>query len=309
MTLPDFLVIGAMRAGTTALYRFLMQHPQIYLSPIKEPKFFALENHPLDFRGPGDRVRMRRDARVSRDSYAALFRDAPAASAVGEASTLYLYSDTAPLAIRRLRPDVRLIAVLRHPVDRAYSAYLHMVKKGWEPLRDFRAALLAEDERLREHWAPDTWPYRHMGFYAAQLARYVSLFDREQVRVYLYEDLCARPVPVLQDMFRFLGVDAGFVPDVSLRYNVSGIPRSARLQALINRPPRLKTAVETVLPERWRVRLGLAVHRWNLTRPALDEETRRDLLDGYREDVLRLEDLIRRDLSGWLAERSVALPR
>ena len=306
MTLPNFLVIGAMRAGTTALYRFLMQHPRIYMSPIKEPKFFALENHPLDFLGPGDRARMRRDARTTQESYRELFRGASTESAVGEASTFYLYSTEAPVNIHRRAPNMRLIAVLRHPAERAYSAYLHMVRRGFEPLRDFHAALQAEAERSRAGWAPDNWHYRQMGFYATQLERYFSLFDRKQVRVYLYEDFCADPVGTLQDMFRFLGVDPEFVPDVSLRYNVSGIPRSRRLQALINRP---RTALGKPLPEAWRLRIGLAVQRWNLTRPALGDEVWRDLLEGYREDMLRLEDLIRRDLSGWLGGRGAVLRR
>ncbi len=301
MTMPNFLLIGAMKAGTTAIYRFLMQHPQIYMSPIKEPKFFALENHPLDFRGPGDRARMQRHARTSLESYRALFQGASTQSAIGEASTLYLYSPEAPARIRRYVPGMKLIAVLRHPVERAYAAYLHMVKQGLEPFEDVRVALQAEDQRVLDHWAPDNWHYRRKGFYGAQLERYLALFDREQVRTYLYEEFCARPVAVLQDMFRFLEVDACFVPDVSLRYNADGIPRSKHLQRFLNDPSRLKRYLEAGLPETLRARIGLAVRRWNLVRPALDRDVRRQLLEGYREDSLKLQDVIRRDLSAWLS--------
>ena len=168
VALPNFLIIGAAKAGTTSLYRYLEQHPEVYMSPVKEPKFFALGGERLDYRGPGDEARMRGASVTSLEDYRELFRGVSTETAVGEASTLYLYSERAAARIKHHVPDVKLIAVLRNPVDRAYSDFLHLVRDGIEPLTDFPQALEAEESRIRSRWAP-MWHYRRRGFYHPQL--------------------------------------------------------------------------------------------------------------------------------------------
>ena len=147
--LPNFLVIGTGRAGTTSLYHYLAQHPQIFMSPVKEPKFFALEGHSLDFRGPGDE-RIRAETTTTLSAYRQLFDGVRDEIAVGEASTLYLSHETAPDAIARYVPDVRLIALLRDPAARAHSAFQHLTRDGWEPLAEFEEALRDEPRRIAE---------------------------------------------------------------------------------------------------------------------------------------------------------------
>ena len=304
MTLPNFLIIGAMKSGTTSLYHYLKQHPQVYMSSIKEPNFFALEGSDLDFNGAEGRERIQRWVRqesvTNIEEYLALFRRAANETAIGEASPLYLYSPEAPYRIRHYVPEAKLIAILRNPVERAYSAFLYMTRDGREPLGEFSQALQAEESRIRDHWEW-IWHYRHLGFYYTQLRRYFDVFDKNQIKVYLYEDLRADLPSVVRDIFRFLEVDESFVPDTSLRLNVSGTPKNGLLPRLIFRRNPVKAALRPLFPQVLRQRISESLRSQYLVEaPPLAPEVRRELLEAYRDDVLKLETLIGRDLSGWL---------
>ena len=295
--LPNFLVIGAAKCGTTSLYHYLGQHPEVFMSPVKEPRFFALEGHPLDFRGPGDE-RYRIGTATTLDAYRQLFEGVEDELAIGEASVLYQHHPNAAEAIARHIPDVKLIAVLRNPVDRAYSGFMVKLRDSIEPLDDFEQALQAESQRIADGWYY-TWHYRDQGFYHRNLSRYFERFDRSRIRVYLYEDFNRDPEGTLTDVFRFLGVDDGFRPDLRTRFNASGRPRSARLQRLLTQPHPVKEAAKAVIPEELGHRVIARVQRPNLVRPPLSARTRASLVGGYRDDISRLEGLIGRDLSDW----------
>lgn len=304
--MPNFLIVGAQKAGTTALYQYLKQHPDVYMSPVKEPHFLAFEARKLDFRGPRDRETLGHMVVGDEGAYRDLFAAAGGEKARGEASAMYLYIPDAVGGIGRHAPDAKLVAVLRNPADRAYSSFLHMVRDGREPIPEFGRALAAEEGRIRGNWSP-IWHYRQMGFYHDQISRYQEAFGQEQLRVYLYEDLEKNPEGVLRDIHEFIGVDPSFVPDVSSRYNVSGVPKSKRLHALhrfLLRPNPVKAAFKPLLPKGLRRRMVEGslntLRNRNLVKPPFPEEVRRDLIEGYREDVSRLETLIGRDLSGWL---------
>ncbi|MBA2713838.1 MAG: sulfotransferase [Rubrobacteraceae bacterium] len=301
MTMPNFLIIGAGKSGTTSLYHYLRQHPEVYMSPVKEPKFFAVEGKELDFRGPNDDMSMNRGSVTSIEAYRDLFRGVTDEKAIGEASPLYLHSPEAPSRIKHYIPEARLIAILRDPVQRAYSSFLQRVQKGQEPLRDFAEALREEENRMRDNWAP-RWYSKRIGFYYAHLRRYYDLFEGDRIRVYLNEDLKADPVCIARDVFRFLEVDDTFMPDISLRYNVSGVPRSAALQTFLSKPNPAKDVLKLFLSEKLRQRIAVSLENRNIAGPPppLDPGVRKELVDLYREDILNLEKLIGRDLSGWL---------
>jgi hypothetical protein len=300
--LPNFLIIGAAKSGTTSLYRYLRQHPDVYMPAVKEPRFFAYAEDPPPMNGPGDeRTNEAAGAVYTRDAYRQLFAEATTETAVGEASPNYLYSATAPRLIHEHLPEARLIAILRHPVERAYSHFLHLVRSGREPLRDFGAALDAEPERIAAGWEW-SWHYRHMGCYGEQLARYLEHVDREQLTVYLFEDFTADPVALAQDIFRVLGVDDAFVPDTSMRYEASGVPKSDRFQRFLLNPDHwIRRISRFLIPEPVRERLLIRMKNVNLEKPPLEPDVRERLTAAYRDDVLRLQDLIDRDLSAWLA--------
>jgi hypothetical protein len=179
---------------------------------------------------------------------------------------------------------------------------LHTVRSGRERL-GFREALRAEEERIRAEWEW-IWHYKTVGFYYEQVKRYYNAFGSERIRTYLYEDLSESPISVSQDIFRFLDVDDSFVPDASLRHNVSGTPKSRALLAFLKKPNPLKTALRPLLPEKTRKRLSVNLQNRNLTKaPPMPQEARAELIEAYREDVERLQELIGRDLSRWLGAK------
>jgi hypothetical protein len=294
---PNFLIIGAAKSGTTALYQYLKQHPQVFMSPLKEPRFFAHENRPPEWGGPGDEL-YRAATVTDLVAYVGLFHGAGDASAVGEASTQYLYAEKAPECIRRYIPRAKLVAILRNPAEVAHAAFLHKRREGFEPFASFERALAEEDERARAGWSP-LWLYRRRGFYHEHLRRYYETFPREQLKVFLHEDFTADPAGVMRELFRFLGVDDSFAPDMSYRPNLSGVPRSRVLYRWLEKSPlRYAPAAPGIGRIKWRAVSGL--RSWNLSKPKLAAETRARLLAGYRDDILKLQDLIGRDLSRWL---------
>jgi len=161
MNMPNFLIIGAPKSGTTSLAQYLGQHPEVYISPKKEPYFFAFENEQVDFLGPGiqgkDHI-INSAVVVDLEEYRRLFQGVSNEVAIGEASTLYLSFPKAAERIKYHIPDVKLIAILRDPADRAYSGFMHSLRDNCEPIADFAQALAAEEERIKLNWGP-LWRY------------------------------------------------------------------------------------------------------------------------------------------------------
>ena len=301
MILPNFLIIGAPKAGTSSLYEYLKQHPQIYMSPAKEPHFFGLENSKIDFRGPGDLDRYS-NAVTNIEDYLKLFQGVTDEIAIGEASTSYLSSLKAPERIKHHIPDVKMIVILRNPVDSAYASYLHLVRDGDEKTKDFATALQKEAERIANNWE-GIWHYQQRGFYYAQLKRYFDLFDPQQIKVYRYEDYTQNFSEVMKDVFQFLGVNSSFIVDTSWRYNVSAMPKNFWLNSLLIKPNYLKSTVNTILPKNLRKNIANSLNNWNLNqykKPELPWELRVKLTKAYRQNILQLQDLIQQDLSLWL---------
>jgi len=300
MTMPNFLIIGTAKAGTTSLYHYLKQHPEIYMSPKKEPRFFAFEGRQPDFKGPGDQIHINTTTITGIDDYKSLFSNAKREKAIGEASVIYLYySEAASVCIKHYIPDAKLIAILRDPVDRAFSAFTHLVRDGHERLTDFERAIEEEDRRVRDNWTP-MWHYTRRGLYYDQLRRYFQLFDRERIGVWIYEDFKSDPFALLGEIFRFLEVDDSFTPDTSLRYNPSGIPKNRPLQTTLARLSRLKPYLNPRLSDA-ATRIATKVRRWNMDAPPqLSLQSRARLIEIFRPDIEKLQELIGRDFSAWL---------
>jgi hypothetical protein len=318
MTMPNFFIIGAQKAGTTSLYHYLAQHPQIYMSPAKEPFFF---NHEINsngelirerFGGPGrswNPVKFTNNpVRFSNlEEYQALFEGVTDEKAIGEASVLYLYTPGTAERIKKYVPEAKVITLLRNPADRAYSAFLNAVRGGREPLLDFAQALQEEDDRIRDNWHY-VYRYRDRGLYYGQLKRYYDVFDREKIGVWLYEDLSADPSQMVQSVFRFLEVDDAFVPDTSSKHNPGSVPKNEAGRQMIRLMNTALPVVRKIIPSASKVyredtlRLHKIVQKRALIdeSPPLDSELRAELIEFYREDILKLEDLIGQDLSLWL---------
>lgn len=303
MTMPNFLIIGANKAGTTSLYRYLNQHPQVYMSPVKEPMFFTLDGNLPDRNEPSHQITLK-EAVSNIEDYRALFQNVSDQRAIGEASTSYLHCPWSAENIKRYIPDVKLIAILRDPIQRAYSNYLMYVRWGLETL-SFAQAVRKEENRIRNDY-PMGWHYVRLGFYYEPLKHYFDLFDPAQIRVYLYEDWNIKPAEVIKDIFRFIDVNDTFVPDMSVRHNVSVMPqdklppKNKALHAFLTTPNPIKSLLRPLLPARVRQPIVAALKGQNLVKPSLSLEMRRRLIEMYREDILKLQDLIQRDLSPWL---------
>ena len=296
--LPNFIIVGVAKAGTTSLFHYLAQHPDIYMSPVKEPRFFAFEAGPPEFRGPRDE-QVRKRATRTLDGYRRLFGGVRGERAVGEASVVYLPHRGSAAAIARRIPDAKIVALLRDPVERAYSAYLYYRRDGIEPCATFEEALAAEPRRIRDGWYYH-WHYRDQGFYHRNLADYYDHFPAERIRVFLHDDLHRDPHGTLGDVFRFLDVDGAFRADVRIRHNPSCVSGSPRVHRVLTRRHPLKEALKKVVPEQWGHRAISLVMPANGEKPPVSPETRTELVAGYEDDLRQLERRTGRDLSAWL---------
>lgn len=308
MRLPDFLVIGAPRSGTTTLHYCLGQHPEVLMSPTKETNFFLFDGAtgPASGIAAQDFEAMQRRSATTLGEYVSLFAEATTKHrAVGESSPAYLLCPEVAARIKGRLPKVKLIAILRQPVEQALS--VHRVQHGIDTAgsglidRFFDAlqseTLVPEDRR-------DGLALAEYGLYHRHLLAYFEQFDRSRIKVVLYEDLVRCPDTFFPDLFRFLEVDPGYHPDLSARYNQTGVPRSALVQRALDGSQRLKRLARKVLPHDtsyWLARLHHQLRTANLG-PAkgLSPELKRELTQRYYlPDIAALEGLIGRDLSVW----------
>ena len=296
--MPNFLIIGAAKSGTTALYEFLRQHPKVFMSSLKEPNFFAFEGRIPDYQGPDDPTQFNRDVIHTLHDYRALFNGVNDETAIGEASTRYMDTPGSAERIRRHLPSARLVAILRHPADRAYSEYLMRVRDGVEPPFDFEGALRREPQRIRDHWS---WGwYVQRGCYHRQLRPYFDLFPRNQMRVLLHEDLIEDPFALIRDIFGFLGVDDDFAPVMSRSINVSGVIRNPLLRTLWTKSRGMRRTIRPVLTKSVRQRVSRFIVNREMTKMPFPPRLREALVERFRPDILQLQELIGRDLSHWL---------
>lgn len=300
MTLPNFVVIGAGKSGTTSLYFYLKQHPDIYVPTVKETNFFAVEGINLAFSGPRDDTEAKNYFQINTlEKYQALFADAAGEHAIGEVSPYYIYSPRAAQGIYRHVPNAKIICILRNPVDRAYSNYLHLFRDGREPLNSFEDAIASEDQRIKDNWSP-SWHYAHAGFYYDLLQRYFEYFSEKQIKVFLYEDYISDPQNILSQLFDFLEVDSSFQPDMSTRYNASGIPKNPLLHSLLSKRNPIRNLVKNLVPKAISDKV-VKVRNANLDKPpTLSPQVRKQLQKRYRPDIIQLQNLIQTDLSRWL---------
>jgi hypothetical protein len=287
---PDFLVIGAYKSGTSALHHAIRQHPGLFV-PSKEPNFFAFAD------GVASDRPVKPGSVVLEKDYLRLFARAGPDAVAGEVSPEYMANPAACPRIAATVPEVRLVAVLRNPVERAYSDYLMYRRDGDERCERFGDALDQQDQRrARGH---PTGYYVGTGFYAAQLRPYFDRFPREQLHVLLHDELRADHQQALAGVFQFLGVDPSFRPTDTKPVNVSGVATTRMAAAALAARRRLRGVLRPILPETVKLWGNRAVQR-SLDRPELDRADRARLAELYRSDVTELGRLLDRDLSHWL---------
>lgn len=300
--LPNFLIIGAPKCGTTSLWYYLNQHPDVFLASNKEPNYFALADERLPDGGPAEPDvihQLIHIASITRaEDYQDLFESVGTEKAVGEASVRYLYYEKAAARIKLALPEVRLIAILREPVSRLYSHYCMNAQFQLEPL-PLTEALAAEDERVQAGWGWD-WHYRRVSSYAGQVRRYLSLFEPRQLKFVLYDDFVARPLETFQEICRFLEIDHGFVPNMARRGKVANRPRYLALDRWLNWPNKKRDQITSVIP-RGMVRFAFkSLRRLNRGPVAkLDHAVRAELQLSFLQEIQELENLLGRK-TGWI---------
>jgi hypothetical protein len=304
MGLPDFLVAGVPKAGTAPLHAALSAHPGLYLSPVKEPKFFLTDGPPPARGGPGDALTYREHV-WERARYEALFDAAPPGTLRGEATPLYLYDAAAMGRIRRLIPGARLIVVVRDPVERAHSNWTHLWSAGLEPVGDFLRACDEEPGRIAAGWA-SFWHYTRLGCYGEQLERAFGLFPREQILVLRYRLMIDEPAATLDRICDFLGVPAGVLTEIP-RENVTAHPEHTLAHRAVALGMRASDAVGRIMPGTAATaathRLERYLQRGRRERQPLSWDQRQALLPRFEEDIRLLGALLGEDFTDWLAPR------
>jgi hypothetical protein len=288
VTRPTFLIVGAARCGTTSLVAYLSQHPDIFFAPRKETSFWLFEGRPPRFSGPGD-DHFCRTVITERAAYDDLFRRAGQRRAIGEASVYYLHRPEVFERIAAVLPDVRVVAILRAPVERAYSAYQLLVREGRERVPSFSEALALEAARQRLGWEW-AWEYRGAGFYAERMRHMLEVFGDRSL-VLRTSDLEHQPLTLLRRAFEFLDVDPDFRPDVGLRHNQGGTARHAGVQRLALGDNRLARVLAPITPDAWKRGLWQRVVSANTVPVPMSVEDRLALEGVYDDDQAELAGL------------------
>jgi hypothetical protein len=304
MSMPDFLVIGAAKAGTTALHAALTGHPGLYLSAIKEPKFFLTDGPPPTKGGPGDALTYREHI-WRRADYEALFDAAPPGTLRGEATPLYLYDRAAMRRIRETLPDARLIAILRDPVERAHSNWTHLWSAGLEPVGDFVRACDEEDRRIAAGWA-SFWHYVALGRYGEQLEHLFTLFPREQVLVLRYRRMVDEPAKILDQICAFLGVEQGVLTEIP-RHNVTAHPEPTFTHRAVSMAQRAGSVLGSLVPGLTAASVTSPLERFlqrrSRQRQPLSWQQRQELIPRFEQDIRLLEDVLGESFSDWVKPR------
>ena len=308
---PNFFVVGAAKAGTTSLYNYLAEHPEIYLSPVKEPNYFSIDIDPSKFRDDYDELvdfelepylngPMNETIHIAfvhdEGLYKKLFKNVKNEIAIGEASNSYLYSRVAAERIREIVPNSKIIMMLRNPITRAFSHYLMNVGSQYKQI-SFKEELENDLKKNTKGWGI-SHIYLELGSYHEQVKRYIDNFPPENVGIYIYEDYQKNPRKTVTDIYKFLGVSTHFKPDLSKKYNVS-LPRKKLKESFSLSIESLKRFSVTKLPKYLQTAVTLSIGR-NLQKPRIDEESLHFLKNYYAEDIKKLSLLINKDLTMWL---------
>lgn len=292
--LPNFLIAGATRSGTTSLYYYLKQHPEISFPHLKEPRYFSSINLKLPQKGPGDET-VDEKLILNYDDYCDLYQNIQN-KRIGDASSEYLYHHhTSAEEIFRKLGDIPILIILRNPIERAFSAYNNLVRDGREYL-SFEDAVENEENRLNKNWDM-MWAYIGVSMYYDQVNTYLNTF--KNVKVLIFEEFIENTQENLKEIFHFLGVDENFTPVTSTIYSHSGTPSNKLIGWLTSRQnkivyPLRKFMLENI-PRKYLERLSKVIFKKSQSPIKINSEISKKI----EADILKLEKLLNRDLCIW----------
>jgi hypothetical protein len=301
---PNFFVIGVVKGGTTSLYHYLDQHPEVFVPRIKETNHFAaadinekhfLHQYALDVRIDLDKYiasGMREPVHIAHVNeprhYSALFSGVRGQKAVGEVSNSYMICPSAAAAIHRFNPEAKIIAVLRNPVSRAWSQYLMNLRESKTTCSDFLQEVKVDYEVYPKGWGANH-QYLELGMYAKQLAPYFRLFGESRIHLIYYEAYRQEPAGAMRDLCRFLGIDSNFQFDFTVEKNTASLPRSKALNRFLVSSGVVK-ALKDITPKHLRSKLASVLYSKG-SLPTLQPEHAAWLIDYYRDEVAQLAAL------------------
>ncbi len=287
LILPNFFIVGAPKAGTTSLYYYLKNHPEVFMSPIKEPDFFSYKEI------EAQNLYYKRKRVKDFKEYVGLFRGVKNEKAIGEASVSYLFYPEVPLKIKELIPDARIVIILRNPFERAYSHYLMDYKLGYINIPFEHVVFKKTNAKLADLYYQQ---YVELGFYYAQVKRYLDVFGKNKVLILFNEDLKNNPEQVMLTLFGFLKVKQDVNPDMFKFYNAFGIPKNRVIKKLYSLDF-LRNSIRKVVPRAYLEKMKKIF--FDRKKPELREGVKEYLKRIYKGDIEKLELLINKDLSMW----------
>ncbi len=285
--LPNFLIVGAPKAGTTSLHQYLSQHPEIFMSNPKELNFFSnqeIKEQELYY----DNFRIN-----SLERYKDIFAGSIGEKAIGEASVSYLFYPKTPKKIKEIIPDAKIIILLREPISRAYSHYLMDYRLGYVNLSFDDVVFKRKKDKNIDLFYQQ---YIFLGLYYEQVKRYIDIFGKDSVRIYFQDDFKNDPAHILLDVYNFLGVDSGFCHEIEKEHNVFSMPKNKIIYLLYRSS--LRSLIASLLPSNIKEKI-IEITFEKKQKPKMSKQTKKYLYDIYRDDIVNLEKLIGVDLNSW----------
>lgn len=291
--LPSFLVLGPPKAGTTTIYQLLKQHPKIFLSKLKEPRFFIYENKIIPKNDP-----VNRNTITNLNDYVALFKNVESKQLIGDISPGYFASAAAVSNIYRYIPKAKLLVSLRNPVDRAYSHFSFARMKGFES--DLSIISAIEKEMQGKSSGLYQRNYVSHGNYYTNIQRYIETFGIDQIKVLWYDDLVHNPITVAHSITDFLEIDREDNYQTSIPRNKSGVPKIQWLQKLLGKSFPFRSSIKKTVPANLLLKTKKVIEERNIIKTKITNLERSFLNELYEEEILALSDLLGKNLDHWL---------
>ena len=280
MTLtPNFFIVGTPKSGTTSLFHYLQEHPEVFLPELKEPHFFSCPEVKNTY--------YKTKIVDSKQEYLDLYQERESYKAVGDLSSSYLFNKETPKRIHQFNPYAKIIIVLRNPVDRALSHYLMDVNLGYinVPLLE----VINNKDTFKQHYQE----YIELGFYEQQIRAYTKQFPDSQIKVVLSDTLYANTAETLKDIYSFINVSTTFITDFETVHNSYTVPRFKALKSLVQ-----SDGLKKMIPSGLKSGLKSLIYKTNAEKPKLEVE-KNLLREIYKKSIVETETLINQDLSSW----------
>ena len=280
MTLtPNFFIVGTPKSGTTSLFHYLQEHPEVFLPELKEPHFFSCPEVKNTY--------YKTKIVDSKQEYLDLYQERESYKAVGDLSSSYLFNKETPKRIHQFNPYAKIIIVLRNPVERALSHYLMDVNLGY--INVSLSKVINNKDTFKQHYQE----YIELGFYEQQIRAYIKQFPDSQIKVVLSDTLYANTAETLKDIYSFINVSTTFITDFETVHNSYTVPRFKALKSLVQ-----SDGLKKMIPSGLKSGLKSLIYKTNAEKPKLEVE-KNLLREIYKKSIVETETLINQDLSSW----------